>query len=69
MEQDTLHSAILSVIIREDTDDMNATSRKMKYLCDCQSQIAEAIGIESLCTEEWDNDQVMNAYNHIELVS
>ncbi len=67
---DTLYSAILSQILENDSHgDMNSTPRKMKYLDDCQSQIAEAIGTESLYTEEWDDNQVMNALNHIELVS
>ena len=67
---DTLYFAILSQILDNDSHgDVNSTPRKMKYLDDCQSQIAEAIGIESLYTEEWDDNQVMDAYNHIELVS
>lgn len=69
MEQGTLYSAILSEIIHEGTDDMNATSRKMKYLCDCQSHIAEVIDVESLYTDEWNIDHVSDAYQHIDMVA
>tara|TARA_B100000035_G_C20542520_1_gene354576 strand:- start:195 stop:407 length:213 start_codon:yes stop_codon:yes gene_type:complete len=70
MEQVTLYCAILSEIINESTEDeMDSASRKMRYVCDCQSHIAEVIDIESLYTYEWNMDHVWDACQHIDMVA
>ena len=74
MEQGTLYSAILSIILQvgnhDDVDDgSDFMSRKMKYLCDKQSYIAELVDVESLYTDQWNMDHVWHAYEHIDMVA
>ena len=70
MEQGTLYSAILSLIVELGGDTYtDCMARKMKYLSDNQSDIAEAIAVETLYTDEWNIHDVWNAYQWIDGVA
>ena len=70
MEQGTLYSAILSLIVELGGDTFtDSMASKMKYLSDNQSDIAEAIAVETLYTDEWNIHDVWNAYQWIDGVA
>lgn len=70
MEQGTLYSAILSLILEAGGDEYtDFMARKMKYLCDCQSDIAEVLDVETLYTDEWNMHHAWDAYQYIDMVA
>ena len=67
MKQGTLYSAISSLIVEVGGDTYtDCMARKIKYLCDYQSDIAEVLDVATLYTDEWNIHDVWDAYQYIE---